>query len=84
MSRSRVEPLPADVTRHVRSWVTPSQAADHLGVKNATIRKWCRDGTIIAYRRNPKGEQHRGDWAIPITTLQLLEHRLGLSVKRSA
>lgn len=83
MPRNPVAPLPANLDTYPRSWVTPSQAGDYLGVKPGTIRKWCRLGHIAAHRRNPRGEQI-GDWAIPITTLKLLEHRLGLTVKRSA
>lgn len=83
MPRPPVCPLPANLDTYERSWVTPSQAADYLGVKAGTLRKWCRQGDVHAYRRNPRGEQV-GDWAIPITSLRLLEHRLGLTVKRSA
>ena len=80
MPRPKVDPLPSDLNQCARGWVTPSEAGDRVGVKAATIRKWCREGHIVAKRRNPTGAPNAGDWMIPIASLRLLEHRLGLHV----
>lgn len=84
MPRPPVDPLPNDLQDFKRQWVTPSEAGDRVGVKAGTIRKWCRQGAVFAYRRNPNGKPNSGDWAIPVASLRLLEHRMGFTVRRSA
>lgn len=85
MSRQPTGQLPADLRTCVRRWVTPAQLSDHLGVKAATLRLWCRQGKIAgAKRRDPVGDKNAGDWMIPIEAAMLLEHRLGFDKKHTA
>jgi DNA invertase Pin-like site-specific DNA recombinase len=43
--------------------LTPAELADHLGVRPATVKRWCRAGLVSGLRYNDKGEMlyHRPD-----------------------
>jgi hypothetical protein len=82
--RPRLRPLPNDLSTHRRSWATPAEVGDRVGLPAGTIRKWCRQGVIVAKKRTVTANPKSGDWIIPLTSVQLLERRLGLDVKRSA
>ena len=45
------------------AWLSTGAAADHLGVSERTVRRWCRDGSIpLSARWQPAG--FRGSWLI--------------------
>lgn len=57
--------------------------ADYLGLSARTLQAWCRNAWVPgARRRNPLTQS--GDWLVPVSSARQLEHRLGLTTKRSA
>lgn len=41
------------------TWLTPAEAADRLRVTPATLRRWRRDDSGPAYRKDPGGTNSR-------------------------
>ena len=47
------------MTDHRTEWLTTAQVAERLGLHVYTIRRWCRDGALPAWRKG-----FGGDWRI--------------------
>lgn len=46
------------------SWATPGAIALREDVSSNAVRRWCREGTIVAWRRKGSGFRKGGRWRV--------------------
>jgi len=49
--------------KNTRRLLRTKEVAEFLSVKEKTVRKWCREGRLIAVKKG-------GEWRIPLKALQ--------------